>query len=342
MFGGTDQPNYELEDEFAQPESTYVPAEVLDDITPEYPLDPFDTEFSLWSTHQSCFSTTDIEKVASAPSSDVEDRTILKKDAVHVPIQTLKSFPPELESTEQILLRQMVEVVVFQPVTEHKIHFAPRGITDKTIESERKNYERKNAFIPVSIKSIPRGSNIISSHHILQIKKDGEEDRLKLKCRQVLHRNMKYEKDCLRTDSSIAQFIAIRTLLSTAALSHLKLASVDISAAYLQAWELTRDIYMRPPKGWTKYIDKVWKLIKPAYDLVESGRLWQLCIEEWISEYGFKQIAGFPNSSFYRLMSKSRRSSSSKSLTISSWLAKPGRSRSSRRPFRSVSKWAAP
>ena len=51
---------------------------------------------------------------------------------------------------------------------------------------------------------------------------------------------------------------------------------------------------MRPSKRWTKYIDEVWKLIKPAYGLVESGRLWQLCIEEWLSEYGFKQIAGFP------------------------------------------------
>ena len=57
---GTDQPNSEPEDELAQPESTYIPAEVLDDITPESPLDPFDTEFSLWSTHQSCYSTADI------------------------------------------------------------------------------------------------------------------------------------------------------------------------------------------------------------------------------------------------------------------------------------------
>ena len=51
---------------------------------------------------------------------------------------------------------------------------------------------------------------------------------------------------------------------------------------------------MRPPRGWTKYIDEVWKLLKPAYGLVESGRLWQLCIEEGMTAYGFETIPGLP------------------------------------------------
>ena len=51
---------------------------------------------------------------------------------------------------------------------------------------------------------------------------------------------------------------------------------------------------MRPPRGWTKYIDEVWKLLKPAYGLVELERLWQLCIEEWITRYGLQTVPGLP------------------------------------------------
>ena len=51
--------------------------------------------------------------------------------------------------------------------------------------------------------------------------------------------------------------------------------------AYLQSGKLTREIYMRLPKGWAPLF-VVWKLKKHAYGLVESGRIWQLVIDEWL------------------------------------------------------------
>ena len=67
---------------------------------------------------------------------------------------------------------------------------------------------------------------------------------------------------------------------------------------------LKRDIKMRPPRGWTKYIDEVWKLLKPAYGLVESERLRQLCIEEWMTAYGFETGAGLTQIFFLRQASQ--------------------------------------
>jgi hypothetical protein len=107
----------------------------------------------------------------------------------------------------------------------------------------------------------------------------------------VPHSNRDREKTGLRTDSATAQFAAIRLLLSLSVLLDFRLSSIDISGACLQAYPLTRDIIVRPPFGWTSS-NIVWKLLRPAYGLVERGRLWQLAIERWLSEYGFEEVPG--------------------------------------------------
>jgi hypothetical protein len=57
--------------------------------------------------------------------------------------------------------------------------------------------------------------------------------------------------------------------------------SIDVVAAYLQSGPLPRRVFVRPPRGWAK-LGCLWSLLRPAYGLVESGRLWQLAIEKWI------------------------------------------------------------
>jgi hypothetical protein len=36
----------------------------------------------------------------------------------------------------------------------------------------------------------------------------------------------------------------------------------------------------------------VWKILRPPFGLVESGRLWQLAIERWLFDYGFETLPG--------------------------------------------------
>jgi Reverse transcriptase (RNA-dependent DNA polymerase) len=74
-------------------------------------------------------------------------------------------------------------------------------------------------------------------------------------------------------------------------LLNFRLSSIDISGAYLQADHITRDIFVRPPTGWTSP-NVVWKILRPAYGLVESGRLWQLAIERWLFDSGFETLPG--------------------------------------------------
>ena len=186
-------------------------------------------------------------------------------------------------------MQQIRQLLGDKALSENKLEFAPQWIIENAKEKERMNYE--SAIDIVNRRNIPRNSNIISSHHFFTIKHDGESNKLKLKCRIVPHGNRDAEKEDIRSDSSTAQFSAIRSVLSLAAIFKLKLATIDISKAYLQSGELEREIYMRPPDTFMKQPGELWKLKKPAYGLVESGRLWQLTIEPWmIDEYELKLV----------------------------------------------------
>eukprot|EP00171_Calliarthron_tuberculosum_P003781 IDg3781t1 len=67
----------------------------------------------------------------------------------------------------------------------------------------------------------------------------------------------------------------------------------DIGGAYFQEDPLDRDVYMLPPELWKDSRGIAYKLLKPAYGLVESGKLWQLKIEKWLLINDFKKISGF-------------------------------------------------
>lgn len=255
-------------------------------------------EFSLWCAHPASHASTadrneiQANKASNFPSLDVGDR-LLKKDIGNTEIIN-PSNGAELESVKQQELRKVADVIGFDSTTEYKLEFAPRWLIDATIQEEKKNYADQNAYESVFSRSIPPNSNIISSHHFFKLGHKGKVGNLLLRCQLVPHGNRDAEKDSIRSDSSTAQLLCIRVILALATLFQFFLSTVDISAAYLQSGERKRDIYMRPPMSWRTHIDELWKLLKPAYGLVEGGRLWQLRIEEWLLDYGFSSIPGLP------------------------------------------------
>ncbi len=115
----------------------------------------------------------------------------------------------------------------------------------------------------------------------------------------------------------------IRIVLSMASLHKLKLATLDISKTYLQAGHLQRDIYMRPPTGFKSKPGELWKILKPAYGLVESGRLWQTTIEQWmIDTHALDIVPGLQQLFVYR-SDKDHQGSSSQRLSMTSLSRNP-------------------
>lgn len=66
--------------------------------------------------------------------------------------------------------------------------------------------------------------------------------------------------------------------------------NADIKGAYLQSSPIKRAIYVKPPRDWIR-IGKckrieLWKLLKIPYGIVEAGRQWMICIEDWMLTKG--------------------------------------------------------
>ncbi len=58
---------------------------------------------------------------------------------------------------------------------------------------------------------------------------------------------------------------------------------------------------MRPLTGFHSKPGQIWKILKPTYGLVESGRLWQTTIEPWmIGTCGLDIVPGLPKLFVYR------------------------------------------
>lgn len=68
-------------------------------------------------------------------------------------------LPHHLESSEQEVRQEIRSVVGDSPASEFQLSFPPRWIIEKSIHSERLNYE--GAFEEVPIAELPRGSNLI-------------------------------------------------------------------------------------------------------------------------------------------------------------------------------------
>lgn len=100
----------------------------------------------------------------------------------------------------------------------------------------------------------------------------------------------------------------MQAVLSAAAMLQFCLATTDISWALLQSEPLNGNLYIFHLRRWTTNSFFVWKPFVPAYGLVETGRLRQRAIEDWMFGSGLKCVFGMPqsflerNSSLYLLL----------------------------------------
>ena len=107
------------------------------------------------------------------------------------------------------------------------------------------------------------------------------------------------ELDKAQSDSPTANRESLRLFLSISAmLGFENLSSIDVSAAFLQADDLEREIYVKLPKSIEPDENIVYRLIKPLYGLTDAGRQFWLKVKQILKENYFETTLG--DQCFYR------------------------------------------
>jgi hypothetical protein len=130
-------------------------------------------------------------------------------------------------------------------------------------------------FVPES--ALPRGANVLGSCFHLTIKSANE--NIRCKARLVVQAHPDSKKGLIVPEAPTLPHTSMRIVLSIAALHGWNIWAKDVTMAYLQSdAPLSRSVYIRPPKKpalvTEQCSNRLLKVIKPLYGLVDSGLYW--------------------------------------------------------------------
>ena len=125
------------------------------------------------------------------------------------------------------------------------------------------------------------GQKVISSRWIITEKQNPDGTK-RLKGRLVA-RGFEESLEDKRVDSPTCSRIALRILFVIASSKQWELHSLDVTAAFLQGKQLTRDVFVRPPRDICR-TGMVWKLKRCLYGLSDAPREWYDRVKEKLME----------------------------------------------------------
>ena len=89
--------------------------------------------------------------------------------------------------------------------------------------------------------------------------------------------------------SPVVRLETIRAILALSAIENWEMYQMDVKGAYLNA-TLKEDIYMIQPEGYDDGTEKVCHLIKTLYGLKQSGREWNIELNNRLGEKGYDNL----------------------------------------------------
>ena len=95
------------------------------------------------------------------------------------------------------------------------------------------------------------------------------------------------------TFSPVAKLKSVRIMLAIAAIYDYKIWQMDVKTTFLNGY-LKEELYMMQPEGFVdpKNANKVCKLQRSIYGLVQASRSWNIRFDEMIKAFGFTQTYG--------------------------------------------------
>ena len=167
----------------------------------------------------------------------------------------------------------------------------PNGVEEVLVTSEIKLHDQKVIDAKISelqkfkdnnvYSEVPdEGQETITVKWVITEKEGGN-----VKSRLVA-RGFEEQTDHIHKDSPTCSRDTLRILFSLVAGKGWRIQHIDVQAAFLQGRRITRDIYIRPP--FEAESDKLWKLNKCMYGLVDAPRMWYTELCNSLVELGMK------------------------------------------------------
>ena len=203
---------------------------------------------------------------------DISDSNEKRKD-------TVGTFWMIVENGE-CFHEEITTFVVELPPSKHN---SPEVIDAKKVEL--KNLSDYGTFEQVE----DIGQERITSRWVITMKEahDGQKTRFKAR---LVARGFQ-ENVPPQSDSPTVLRESNKLFSAVAANQDFRLVSVDIRAAFLQSKELTRDVYVLPPKD-IAVIGSLWKLKKPLYGLNDASRRLWLRVKEIFENENMRTLPG--------------------------------------------------
>jgi hypothetical protein len=121
---------------------------------------------------------------------------------------------------------------------------------------------------------LPRGKSVVGYKWVYKIKtcSHGTVDRYKAR---LVARGFtqEYGVDYEETFAPVARLSSVRALLAVAASRHWSLSQMDVKNAFLNG-DLSEEVYMQPPHGFSSPPNKVCHLRRALYGLKQAPLAW--------------------------------------------------------------------
>jgi len=200
----------------------------------------------------------------------------------------------EIQIINEVLLAAYVKSVsgIREPKTYKEAMAIDPNSWKPAFDSEHKSITDLEVY---TLMKLPKEKKAIPTRWVTKIKLDENNKPIKWKARFVVKGFAQIPGvDYDLTQSPVASWKSIRTIMSITAKENNELFQFDYDTAFLNA-KLTEDIYVEQPEGYhVGEPDMVWKLNKALYGLKQAPREWNKTADKFMKELGFKALVSDP------------------------------------------------
>ena len=133
---------------------------------------------------------------------------------------------------------------------------------------ELKNFEDYDVY---EVVEKPKEDKVINTQWVIVDKEVPGEKKLIRKARLCMRGDQEADVQNIAKDAPTVNKINIKLMLTEAVRRGWEIESSDVTRAFLQTSMIDRDVYVRPPIEAGLPSNKVWKLKRPAYGLIDAA-----------------------------------------------------------------------